>query len=350
MDASLQAFIANFKGLPPWVLHYGFPLSLILFLAVQRFVIRRIQKQITFFSSERLKILAGLKNPLTILILAVFIRLAGLVYKISGDWKDFFVLTPKILIFLAVAQTIKHALLTLITRVTKHNHSLSIYEAMLSVLVNVAIYSMLLIVVLDLFGISVTPLVASLGIGSAAVALALQKTLSDFISGLHLIMDKPISVGHFVRLDSGEEGLVEQIGWRNSRIRTMANNTVVMPNSKLADTTLVNFNMPEKELAVPVEVSVAYESNLEHVEKITLEVAEQTLTTHAHLTSSFKPLLRFHTFGDSGIGFTVVLRAREYGDQYIIKSQFIKSLHKRYEQEGIIIPYPQRVVWSKTTS
>ena len=202
----------------------------------------------------------------------------------------------------------------------------------------------LLLVLLGTLGISVPPIIASLGITSLAVALALQPTLENFFSGVQLVIDKPIRVGDYIELDSGEQGFVEKIGWRSTWIRMLPNNTVIMPNSVLSQSKIINYFYPEKELSVPVEVSVHYNSDLEEVERITVEVAREILKSHKWGVDDYDTFVVFHTFDSSSINFTVMLRAQEYFNRFFIKSEFMKALHRRYREEGIVIPYPIRAI------
>ncbi|MCM2324524.1 MAG: mechanosensitive ion channel family protein [Oligoflexia bacterium] len=223
-------------------------------------------------------------------------------------------------------------------------------QSMRQLLLNLSravLYSVGGLVVLDTAGISITPVLASLGVGSVAVALALQDTLSNFFSGLYLLADEPFRIGDFIRVEDGVEGHVEKIGWRSARIRTLGNNRIVVPNSKLASSRLTNFDLEDRELSLPIEVGVGYECDLSRVETVTIDVARQILSTTPGGVPSFQPAVLFHTFGDSSIGFTVVLRARQYTDQALLKHEFIKALHKRYAVEGISIPFPQRVLHVK---
>lgn len=201
-----------------------------------------------------------------------------------------------------------------------------------------------LLILLDNFGVSVTPLLASLGIGSLAIALALQPTLENFFCGIQLITDKPIQAGHFIRLDSGEEGYVHRIGWRSTWIRMLPDNIVVIPNKTLVNSRIVNYHYPTKELSLAVSLGVHYGSDLDQVERVTVETAREVLQKISGGIGSFEPVLRYHTFGDSGIHFTVTLRVKEFMDTYLIKHEFIKRLHKRYAQEGIVIPYPIQAI------
>ncbi|MEC7511501.1 MAG: mechanosensitive ion channel family protein [Pseudomonadota bacterium] len=197
-----------------------------------------------------------------------------------------------------------------------------------------------ILIILSTMGVSVTPIVASLGITSLAVALALQPTLENFFSGIQLVMDKPIRIGDFIELDSGEQGFVEKIGWRSTWVRMLPNNIVIMPNSKLSNSKLINYYYPERELSVPVEVGVHYSSDLEHVENVCLEVANTILEQHEFGVETYQPFVLFHTFDNSSINLTVMLRTREYFNRFFIKSAFIKMLKKRFDEEGIVIPFP----------
>ena len=201
-----------------------------------------------------------------------------------------------------------------------------------------------LLVLLGTLGISITPIIASLGITSLAVALALQPTLENFFSGVQLVIDKPIRVGDYIELESKEQGFVEKIGWRSTWLKMLPNNMIIIPNSQLSKSRIINYFYPERELSVPVEVSVHYNSDLEHVEKVTLEVAKETLMSHEWGVDEYDTFVVFHTFDQSSINFTVMLRAKEYFNRFWVKSAFIKALHTRFKQEGIVIPFPIRAI------
>ena len=107
---------------------------------------------------------------------------------------------------------------------------------------------------------------------------------------------------------------------------------------------MLNYYYPEQEMAVLVQVGVHYESDLKHVEKVTIEVGEEVMKEVSGGIPEFKPFIRYHTFNDFSIDFTVILRCKEFVDNYMIKHEFIKRLHPRYAKEGINIPYPIRAV------
>ena len=219
--------------------------------------------------------------------------------------------------------------------------------SILGSLVEVSVYIFGGLILLQTFGVSIAPVLTALGVGGLAVALALQDTLSNLFSGLHILLSRQIKVGDYIKLSTGEEGNVEDISWRNTTIKAMSNNMIIVPNQKIASSILTNYDMPDQELSVLVAASVCYDSDLEEVERITIEVAKEVMNDIMGEIKEFEPVVRFHTFGEFSINFNVVLRATEFADQYILKHEFIKSLHVRYRQEGIEIPFPIRTVYTK---
>lgn len=197
---------------------------------------------------------------------------------------------------------------------------------------------------LNNLGISITPILATLGVGGLAVALALQDTLANLFSGFHIIVSRQIKVGDFIRLETGEEGYVIDITWRNTRIRMLQNNVVLIPNAKLSQAVIVNYHLPDKEMALLVDLGVHYNSDLDKVERVTIDTARQVMKEVAGGVPSFEPMVRFRAFGESSINLSVVLRIKEFTDQGLVRHEFIKRLARRYAAEGIVIPYPIRAI------
>jgi small-conductance mechanosensitive channel len=206
------------------------------------------------------------------------------------------------------------------------------------------VITMGMLIVLNGLGLSITPMLTALGVGGLAVALALQDTLSNLFAGVHVTIAGQIRVGDYVRLDSGEEGYVTDIGWRSTSICMLPNNLVLVPNAKLSRAIVTNYYLPDRELAVRVDVAVDYESDLAHVERVTCEVAKEILQSVPGGVAEFTPVVRYHTFDDTSINFTVILRAQEFRDQHLLKHEFIKRLHDRYRREAITIPSPDRTI------
>lgn len=207
------------------------------------------------------------------------------------------------------------------------------------------VYLVALLIILDHFNVEISPLIASLGLGGVAVALALQSTLSNIFAGVHIISDQPINVGDFIEIEGGLSGYVEDIGWRSVRIRTWANNFVIVPNSKLAESIITNLSAPQRETVVLVDCGVSYESDLEKVERVTLEVAKEIQKNVEQVAKDYEPCLRYHTFGDSNINFWIILKVKKPLDKYLVTHQLIKALKRRYNQENIEISWPVRKIY-----
>ena len=212
-------------------------------------------------------------------------------------------------------------------------------------IVNVVIYALGILLILSAMGISVAPLLTAMGIGGMAIALGLQETLANICAGSYLLMSKQLSIDDYVRLSTGEEGRVADITWRFTTIIATSGNAIVVPNQKISSAIITNYCMPEPDMTIKVPCGVAYDSDLDFVEKVTVEVAEQ-VTKEVDATVTKKPAVYFHTFNDSSIDFNVVLHCSQFADQFRLKHEFIKALTRRYRQEGIEIPFPIRTVYN----
>ena len=202
------------------------------------------------------------------------------------------------------------------------------------------------LIVLNVMGVSITPLITALGVGGLAVALALQDTLANLFAGIHVLMERSVRVGDFIRLESGQEGYVDDITWRTTRIRMLPNNMVVIPNSKLAQSIVTNYYLPEKRMSLLIPVGVSYSSDPERVEEILLEEARKAVGEIPGLLGNPEPAVRFIPgFGDSSLDFTLICQVQEFVDQYYAQHELRKRIFRRFGEEGIDIPFPHRTVY-----
>ena len=212
-------------------------------------------------------------------------------------------------------------------------------------LIKLLIFVLGLFLILQNLNIEITPLITAMGIGGLAVALALQDTLANLFAGISIILSRQVRPDDYLKLSGGEEGFVVDVKARHTTIRTFpARNLVVVPNSVLASSIVTNYSLPVASLWITVRVGVSYDSDLKMVERISVEVAEQTLEAVTGNKPSESPHVRYRAFGDSSIDFDVLLPANKFSDQFVIRHEFIKNLHERYNQEGIEIPFPIRTI------
>ena len=216
---------------------------------------------------------------------------------------------------------------------------------LLNKIVTVIIFIIAIVVILGYFKLDITPMIAGVGLGALAIGLALQSTLANFFAGVHLLSDRPINVGDFIELDKDTSGFVEDIGWRSTRIKTMVDNLLIIPNAKLADSNIINYSMPKQDLNIWIPCGVAYESDLKKVEKIALKVAKEIQQNVPGAIKDFEPIFRYKEFGDSNINFITVLRVEEPMARFIVRNEFIKALKEHFDKENIEISWPIRKIY-----
>ena len=204
------------------------------------------------------------------------------------------------------------------------------------------IYAVGALIILDSLGVSISPLLAGLGIGGLAVALAVQPTLSNFFAGTYLVTEGALNQGDYIELEGGPSGYVVEVGWRSTKIRSRYNNLVIIPNSQMVNSIVTNYFSPTPAMNVVVTGGVSYESDLAHVEKVVLEVTGQVIAESQHSIKDVEPFFGFSEFGDSNIDFWIFFQATDRGASFSLKSEVIKRIHSRFNEEGIEINYPVR--------
>lgn len=251
------------------------------------------------------------------------------------------------LLVLAVSMIIGRVLVGIIKTRTSASKGVLTSSSIIGNITRVIVFLVGALVILQTLGISITPVLTALGVGGLAVALALQDTLSNLFAGIQVIASQQIRTGDYVKLDTGEDGYISDITWRNTTIRALSNDIIIVPNAKLASAIIRNYQLPDKEIAVLVEVGVGYNSDLEKVEQLTIQTAKEIMIHTEGGIKNFEPFIRYHTFGEAGIKFTTILRGEEFVSQYLIKHEFIKALHMQFRKNSIEIPYPVRTVLLK---
>jgi small-conductance mechanosensitive channel len=205
-----------------------------------------------------------------------------------------------------------------------------------------------LMVLMNLLGIPIAPILTALGVGGLAVALALQDTLSNLFAGFYVAIARQVRLNDYIKLNTGEEGYVTDITWRSTTIRTLGYNLTIIPNSKLAQAVVTNYYLPEKRISTQVQVGVSYDSDTDKVERVLLEEAVNGVGAIAGLLADPAPAVRFDPgFGDSSLGFTVVCHVEEFADQFRVRHELRKRIFKRFQAENIEMPFPTRTVYMR---
>ena len=206
----------------------------------------------------------------------------------------------------------------------------------------ILIYALAILWGLAIFEIEISPLLATLGIGGIAIALAAQPTLSNYFAGTYVISEGEIEPGDFIEIEGGPSGFVEDISWRSTKLRSRFNNLIIIPNSMMSDNMITNYSRPALAMNVIVTGGVSYSSDLQQVEDILMEVANKIVVESEHAVTETEPRAGFSVFGDSNIDFWVFLQATDRAGSFQLKSQLIKQILLRFNEAGIVINYPIR--------
>ncbi|MBL8233780.1 MAG: mechanosensitive ion channel [Bryobacterales bacterium] len=202
-------------------------------------------------------------------------------------------------------------------------------------LIHVFVMLLGLTVLFRYFDIAVAPILTALGVGGLAVALALRDTLANFFAGIHILVEAPVSVGEFIRLSSGEEGTVTDIGWRTTRVHTTDNNTVVIPNERITSSILTNFALPDQRMMTSVVVFTDFGVDIDQIEASLAEEAAQV----EGIEPGFAPVVLFDPGATpTHLGFKVVVQVPNRLAVGLTQSRLRERIYRRFQKDGVPMP------------
>ena len=329
--------------LDPTVAASVFLFSLVLAAAVNKLVFRLVLRD-TRWTPIRLPITLG------IVVLGGYVALRAPLLDLSGGQQDAVDMVAGlfaiILGVVAVASVVSRVFDWYIENATAGIRQefgvrlLPLFRRVASVLV----YGLGALLVLDHLGVSISPLIAGLGLGGLAVALAIQPTLANLFAGTYVMTEGVISPGDYIELENGIKGYVVDVGWRSTRIRDWRNNLVVVPNSRFAETIITNYQKPIPAVNVIVYCGVSYDCDLFQVERVSNEVMDEVLDTNPGAVKDYGGWFGFDNFGDSNVNFWLFVQAKDRLATWSLQTSLMQRLHQRFEEEGIAINYPVRTL------
>lgn len=199
-----------------------------------------------------------------------------------------------------------------------------------------------LLFILPVWGIQIGPLLTSLGIAGIAIAFALQNTLGNIFGGISVILDKSVRVGDVIRIDE-TTGTVVDVGLRSTKIKTLDNELITIPNGKLADSKILNYLHPDPTLRVSVDFSTEYGSDVLKVRGVVLE----TLAKNKSILKKHEPSVVLVEMADSGLKFKALFWVNSFEEKNPAKFNATEEIYNAFRREGIGIPFPTRTVYIK---
>ncbi|ORU01053.1 Potassium efflux system KefA protein / Small-conductance mechanosensitive channel [Anaerovibrio sp. JC8] len=332
-------------------------IGLILAIAVgglcNRYVGRYIETHPTLKqNSWKAALIRGMKGAPMLIVVSLYLSFLTKMMSLPAPVEHLLTYIFFIILIITVVQVIARTATGVINNIIVARHDNISETSLLTDMVSWSIYVIGIIIILAECGISITPFITAMGIGGMALALGMQETMASIFAGFTIIFAPQIRNNDFVRLSNGQEGKIKDIAWRYTTIENLDGNTIVVPNQQIASAILTNYSMPAQDTRIKVPCGVSYDSDLDKVEAVAMEVAQrvqdsvtQELLAEKGLAADdfvppAKPAVSFHTFGDSAIEFNVFLNCKAFTHQYRMKHIFIKELTKRFREEGIDIPFP----------
>ena len=294
-------------------------------------------------------IVAKTSKPISLILLLVGIRLAIIPHKIRADILDMgehLIVSLIMVIVTYIAIVVFNIVISSWGRKFASKTESRIDDEVVSLFQKFAriILSFIgLIFILDVWGIKVGPLLASLGIAGLAVAFALQNTLGNIFGGISLIIDKSITVDDFIKLDDGTQGFVTDIGLRSTKIKSLDGDLIILPNGKLADSKIYNYHKPLPTTRVTVEFGVNYGSDIEKVRKIALS----EITNLSNVLKNPAPQTIFDEIGDFSLKFKALFWISSFEKKVEAKEAATTAIYNALNKNKIEVPFPTRTVYLK---
>ncbi len=194
------------------------------------------------------------------------------------------------------------------------------------------------------FGFDIALFLAGMGFLGIVIGFAARSTLSNFFAGIFLMLDRPFKPGDLIVIGSGEVCRVAWVGLRSTKLYHISSHQMItLPNNMLAEEKVINITQPDERFRTKVEIGVAYGTDLDHVKKTLLGI----VNSHPDVLKGedTKVIFRVLEFADSSINVKVIFWVNNVGNKWRVESELKETIDKRFKEERIDIPFPQRVVY-----
>jgi len=312
--------------------------AILIGLLVNRIVIRRLRRVAE--GTPRHwddAVMQALRERIPLWCALVGLWLAVGYWPINPRWTTLLTNSITVLAVLSVSMAISAVAVRIMVdkaRVTPGMH----VSGLMRNVVRLVIVTIGLLVAVRSIGVEITPVLAALGVGGLAAALALQEPLSNLFAGLFITIAGQIRIDDYIRMEGGPEGTIVDFRWNATQLLTLAGNIVIVPNAKLSQALVTNLHRPTVDSGFGVEFVVDADADLQTVERIGVEAATGVMREVAGGMPETAPSVRFLGFSDLGLRCAVNVRTRQFSDQALVRHELIKRLQAALVHAGIEIP------------
>lgn len=311
-----------------------------------RFVFEIVLKKAMRRTTTKLddKIVKVVKNPIfwSVLIYGTYLSVNAFIFDIQllNNISNS-LLSLTILVWGSVGFKLSNVIFQEIElRQSKDGGKLSDAIPFLDNLAKISLFTIITLSVLSVWGLNITPVLASAGVLGIAVAFAAKDTISNLFGGISVFFDKPYKMGDYVIIEDKYRGEVILIGMRSTKIKTRDNILITVPNSVMITKAVINETGFDPKLRIRIPMGVSYNSDLDKVEYTLIEV----MKSHKEVMKEPVPRIRFRRFGNSAIELEALCLIDEPANRGRVTHELIKEIDKAFKEEKIRMPFPQRDV------
>lgn len=258
----------------------------------------------------------------------------GVKSLLGGGWEKALMTILFALVILAVCLIVKRIILKILDRGLDKSHVERSFHAFIRSGLNIVLWFITIMIVAESLGIKATSLLALVSIAGLAVSLSVQDTLANLAGGLTILSTQPFKVGDYVEIGT-TAGKVQEIGMVYTKLTTLDNRRIVVPNSIVSDAQVTNYTT-EPIRRVDLTVSTSYDAPVEKVKAAVQAVAAD----HEKVLLDPAPFVRLNAYGDSSLDYAVRVWC-ENADYWDVYHDMLEGIKAAFDREGISIPYPQ---------
>ena len=341
----IVAYVTNYRYIQSLLIFvFFFVISKLVVYISEKYILKLTAKTKTNIDDLIIK---RTNKPISLILLFIGIRLALIPLPLTEKALGYinnavssFVIIAVSYIVLAILNILLNSWSETFAKKTKSeldDNIISLFNKVSKIIIGLLV----LLFILDVWGVKVGPLLASLGIAGLAIAFALQPTLANIFGGISLILDKTIKIGDVIKLDSGEGGKVHDIGIRSTKIKTWDNEIITIPNGKLVESKIQNRSLPDPSIRINIEFGVVYGSDIEQVKKLALDTVKKI----PDVSKDPEPQIWFTQMGDFALKFKLMFWVNELTKKWPTHQEAITSIYNNLNKAKIRIPFPTRTVY-----